>query len=47
MNFKYIFITVTKILRIYSINVFFNVLDQEKMLRDNIERMYDETEPWR
>ncbi|PBC27948.1 hypothetical protein APICC_00651 [Apis cerana cerana] len=21
--------------------------DQEKMLRDNIERMYDETEPWR
>ncbi|XP_012271439.1 uncharacterized protein KIAA0513 [Orussus abietinus] len=22
-------------------------IDQEKMLRDNIERMYDETEPWR
>lgn len=24
-----------------------SISDQEKMLRDNIERMFDETEPWR
>lgn len=25
----------------------FDFSEQEKMLRDNIDRMFDETEPWR
>lgn len=46
---NYSFLSVLRKNRIFffSLSRMYIFTEQEKMLRDNIERMFDETEPWR
>lgn len=44
---NYFFLSVLRKNRIFFFNRMYIFTEQEKMLRDNIERMFDETEPWR